>query len=125
MSDKIELSKEEYEEILEQLEKTTAKEDLESNYKWMCTSKPFWDKLGSKLLGMCVSFKMWILFFSLYAPYHLLKQGMISSDNYTTILVVVVPAVVGFREYSKAKVNGTGEEEDSSFLKKISKVFKI
>lgn len=121
--EKIELSEEEYQEILEQLEATSAKEELESNYRWMFTSKPFWDRLISKLIGMCVSFKMWILIFSIYIPFLLLKQGQISADNYTTILVVVVPAIVGLREYSKAKA-GEGESE-GGFLDKIKKVFKI
>jgi len=121
---KVSLDKEEYEEILEQLEHLSAKEEIGSNYKWMCLSKPFWDNLGSKIISMCVSFKVWILFFSLYIPLHLLKQGMISADNYTTILVVVVPAIVGLREYSKAK-SKVSSENSESFLDKARRMFKI
>lgn len=124
--DKVILTKEEYQEIINQIE--TLSDQLEQNqdepHDWMLFSSMFWDSFFTKIISNFVSIKVWILVFVLYVPYQLLLSGKITSDHYTNILIVVAPIVVGLREFSKAKVNGSSDQE-TGLLGKARKLFKI
>lgn len=124
--DKVILTKEEYQEIINQIE--TLSDQLEQNqdepHDWMLFSSMFWDSFFTKIISNFVSVKVWILVFVLYVPYQLLLSGKITSDHYTNILIVVAPIVVGLREFSKAKVNGSSDQE-TGLLGKARKLFKI
>jgi len=115
LSEKIEVDKKQYQQLVAHLELS-----LNPQTKWICFTGAFWDRLFSKLISMLVSFKVWIMFFSLYIPLSLLKNQLISADNYTTIIIVVVPAIVGFREFSKAKTN-----QQPGLISKVRKMFNI
>ena len=121
-NDKITLSREEYEELVTQLEKsaTTPK----SEYKLTITSKEFWDHFMTKLASMLLSLKVWVLISVLYVPYELLRQELITADNYVQIIIVVAPVVVGLREFSKATQNGNANEGEG-FLGRVKRIFKI
>jgi uncharacterized membrane protein len=102
------LTEKEYKEILDQLEDLTKassmslKSTKDSEYAMMLFSKPFWDNFFTKFIANFVSVKMWILFTVLYWPYELVKEKSISGENYTNIIIVVAPLVVGLREYAKS-----------------------
>jgi hypothetical protein len=68
----------------------------------MLTTRAYWDIFFSKLVTSVVSVKMWILFVILYYPYKLVLLGKISGDNYTNILLIVAPIVLGLREFAKS-----------------------
>lgn len=124
--DKVILTKEEYQEIINEIE--ILSDQLEQNqdepHDWMLFSSMFWDSFFTKIISNFVSIKVWILVFVLYVPYQLLLSGKITSDHYTNILIVVAPIVVGLREFSKAKVNGSSDQE-TGLLGKARKLFKI
>lgn len=124
--DKVILTKEEYQEIINEIE--ILSDQLEQNqdepHDWMLFSSMFWDSFFTKIISNFVSVKVWILVFVLYVPYQLLLSGKITSDHYTNILIVVAPIVVGLREFSKAKVNGSSDQE-TGLLGKARKLFKI
>ena len=107
------LTQEEYDEIVSQLENQSSSKD-ESEYHMMLFSKAFWDNFITKFLASFVSVKMWILFAVLYWPYQLVRSGNISGDNYTNIILIVAPLVVGLREFAKASNSKSSEASESS-----------
>lgn len=103
---KVVLEKKEYDEIVSQLEELSEFQQQSGfhpikNYQMMLFTRAFWDTLLTKLVASTVSVKMWILFTVLYYPYHLVREGKISGDNYANIVLVVAPLVLGLREFSK------------------------
>jgi hypothetical protein len=110
------LTEKEYEEILNQLESLakTPTPPSEPKYDMMLFSKPFWDNFCTKFIANFVSVKMWILFTILYWPYELVKEKSISGDNYTNIIIVVAPLVIGLREYAKSTMNKKSSEDKPS-----------
>lgn len=119
---KIEIDENEYNEIIEELDRLSTKEELEG-HDWMLLSASFWDNFLTKIISNFVSVKVWILVFILYIPYQLLVSKIITADHYTKVLIIVAPVVVGLREYSKAKVNNNNG--DSSLIDKAKRLFKI
>ena len=103
--DNITISKQDYTEIVSQLQKLSVAQPEHhpiKNYQMMVLTRAYWDNFLSKLITSIVSVKMWILFAVLYYPYQLVKLGKISGDNYSNILLVVAPIVLGLREFAKA-----------------------
>ena len=106
----ITLTEHEYKEILDQLETFVKKQKLdeeEAKGQALLFSKLFWDNFFTKILTMVVSLKNWTLMLVLFMPYQLLKMQLISGDNYTSIITVVAPVVVGLREFSKKAAENT------------------
>jgi len=104
----ITISKQDYSEIILELEKLNELQiqppthNAITNYQPMLTTRAYWDIFFSKLVASVVSVKMWILFVILYYPYKLVLLGKISGDNYTNILLIVAPIVLGLREFAKS-----------------------
>ena len=112
--DNIIMDKQQYNEVISQLEKL---EMYEKKHQWkICTGK-FWDWVFYKLICSFISVKLWTLFFVLYVPYNLLTKNLITADNYTQIILVVAPIVIGIRELSKQN-----EGEPSAAGKIVDKV---
>ena len=122
--EKIILDKEDYEEILEELKRLEARDDLDDNYEWILFSSSFWDNFFTKIISNFVSVKVWILIFVLYVPYQLLMLGKISADNYTSLLIVIAPVVVGLREFSKTK-QVENNKNRGGIIDKVKSLFKI
>jgi hypothetical protein len=99
------LSKAEFQELVDELERLALEEAKDKSYDWTLFSAVFWDNFVTKVLSNLVSVKMWILGFILYVPYELLIRGHLNGEQYTSILVIVAPIVVGLREFSKIKFN--------------------
>lgn len=120
---KIEVDKDDLDFLVEQLEIYVAKENRE--HKMIAFSKVFWDNWLTKLFASFVSVKIWILFWVLYIPYELVQRKLISGDNYTNILIIVAPLVIGIREYMKVVANRSDNDSGSDLVSKIRKFFKI
>ena len=102
------ISKQDYNEIILELEKLNELQiqppahNVIANYQPMLATRAYWDTFFSKFVASVVSVKMWILFVILYYPYKLVLLGKISGDNYTNILLIVAPIVLGLREFAKS-----------------------
>lgn len=119
MSDEIKLTKQEYDELIAELEDVAEKE-----YDMIIFSKLFWDSFFTKIVTMCISLKVWTLAAVIILPYILLTNGFITGDNYTQILIVVAPLVIGLREFSKATQN-RGSSIVNKFIDTIKQKFNI
>lgn len=109
------LTQEEYDDIIAQLEGLAGTpQQREEDYHMMIFSKIFWDNFITKLIATLVSVKMWVLFTLLYWPYQLVRQGYITGSNYTTIILVVAPLVVGLREFAKVGSNSKIDPDAST-----------
>ena len=115
------IDKQEYCEIVRQLEKL---EQHEKNHKWTIATGKFWDWILVKLVGSFVSVKLWTLFFVLYIPYNLLTKQLITADNYTQIILVVAPIVIGIRELSKTRET-TEPTTAGKVVDKVRSILKI
>jgi hypothetical protein len=100
-NENVTLTKQEYKEIVDELERLALEESKDKKHDWLLFSPVFWDNFLTKILSTFGSVKMWILVFVLFAPYELLKMGLISADNFTSILTIVAPIVIGLREFAK------------------------
>jgi len=120
---KMEVDKDDLDFLVEQLEHYVAKENRE--HKMVAFSKVFWDNWLTKLFASLVSVKIWILFWVLYIPYELVQRKLISGDNYTSIIIIVAPLVVGLREYTKLVANKSEKSSGTDIISKIRKYFKI
>lgn len=120
---RMEVDKDDLDFLVEQLEHYVAKENRE--HKMVAFSKVFWDNWLAKLFASFVSIKIWILFWVLYIPYELVQRKLISGDNYTSIIIIVAPLVVGLREYTKLVANKSSESSGTDIVSKIRKYFKI
>ena len=105
----ISVSKDDYDQIIEQLEILNAAQNEDTP---IVLTKGFWDRCMTKLIVTLLSVKIWILIFILFAPYELVRTGKISGDNYTLILTIVAPIIIGLRELSKG--GGQGSSTTSS-----------
>jgi len=125
----VNLTQDEYEDILTQLEAAAAKEEgKEGEDVMLIFSKVFWDHFLTKIIVSFASVKIWILIFVLYMPVELVRKGLITGDNYTNILIIVAPLVVGLREFSKVAANKSSSSEEgvgSKVLNAIKQKFKV
>ena len=122
----VSMSQDEYDDIVMQLEKYAAKDSQEDVV--LLFSKVFWDHFFTKIIVSFASVKIWILLFVLYVPAELVKKGYISGDNYTNILIIVAPLVVGMREFSKvsfSKKEDSSSNPISNIVDTVKKKFKI
>ena len=119
----ITISQQDYNEIILELERCNKlqvqppKHNLLTSYQPLLTTRAYWDTFASKLIASVISVKMWILFVVLYYPYKLVLVGKISGDNYTNILLIVAPIVLGLREFAKSnglKSLNNDKAEDST-----------
>lgn len=119
-NENVTLTKEEYKEIVDELERLALEESKDKDHDWLLFSPVFWDSLITKIVSTLGSVKMWILVFVLFAPYELLKMGLISADNFTSILTIVAPIVIGLREFAKLGVS-TG----NTVVEKVKRLLKM
>lgn len=124
----INLSQDDYDDLVNQLEAAAAREEgREGEDVMLIFSKVFWDHLITKILVSLASVKIWILIFVLWVPVELVKKGFISGNNYTNILIIVAPLVVGMREFSKVAASKSTPEEGngSKLINAIKQKFKV
>lgn len=92
------ITKEELKELLERAENNSSVDSF-SEVEFL--NKKFWISVSTKIVAMFFSVKIWTLVLMICIPYQLLVKGLITGDNYATILVVTAPLVLGMREFSK------------------------
>ena len=75
--------------------------DYEDLVAQLEASQSFHRIIIRKIITELSSIKFWTLIIVLTQPYLALKAGLISGDNFTSILLVTAPLVIGIREIGK------------------------
>jgi len=114
------INKEQYDEVIVQLEKL---DKLEKKHTWRLFTGKFWDWVFTKLIESFISVKLWTLFFVLYIPYDLLTRHLITADNYTSIIIIVAPIVIGIRELAKPRADQ--QSSGGKIVDKVRNILKI
>lgn len=97
------ISKEEFDFLVKQAEKADAQPP----------TRTFGENVKRKIITELASIKSWTLFTILWMPFYLVKAHLISGDNFTTILTITAPLVIGVREFGKI-IKGRDDSPQSS-----------